>query len=354
MDNNPMASKGQGNAPTSAPQLRPAGTNQVIRGDVQYTQKKWIELVFHKCKLFLKKMGSDTKADQILQKPYAFITQSITKIYNVEGKGLMKWLTDEFPLDGSSHDNITSCKEKFKVMLSLDIWIDKLAQWQVSGYKLEMPKREGVDSLRWNKILSEKLKQTLKATIAARRPTEPQPSRPAMCPQEEMYIKDKEPPKRKYCNMPKQTNRTMEDPDACRQLKQKKYSESHLEIQNESLISTEKASDNSSIVRIQKQPIQKPSIDMGELFNSIEALKKKVCDKLEDESNKNVIHLSQLNSNCICVTQCISYIEEINSRAPKIIQNCLNNVQKHGKGTLRYTPIKPEIYTSKIPLKKPQ
>lgn len=166
-------------------------------------------------------MDSDAKADQILQKPYAFITQSITQIYNVEGKGLMKWITDEYPLDSSSQDNIASCKEKFKVMLSLDIWIDKLAQWQASGYKLEMPKREGVDSLRWNKILSEKLKQTFKAAIAARKPTVPQPSRPVMCAQEEMYMRGQEPRKRKYWNMPKQTNGAMEDPDACRQLKQK-------------------------------------------------------------------------------------------------------------------------------------
>uniref|UniRef100_A0A7S3KBU2 Uncharacterized protein n=1 Tax=Euplotes crassus TaxID=5936 RepID=A0A7S3KBU2_EUPCR len=178
--------------------------------------------------MFLHKMGQEAKADQILQKPYNIIGQTISKIYKEDGKFLMKWITDEYSLDvngGNRKDksdiNITSCKEKFKILLSLDIWIEKLAQWQSSGYKLEMPKREEVDSLRWDMILREKLKEALRSRGAPSAPPENKTSNQPSGAQDEMYLRAQEQRKRKYVNMPKQPATNMRDPDAYRQLKQK-------------------------------------------------------------------------------------------------------------------------------------
>ena len=50
-------------------------------------------------------------------------------------------------------------------MLALDIWIDKLIQWQDSGYKLEMPQKEKVDPLKWNNTLRLKLSTFMKDDI---------------------------------------------------------------------------------------------------------------------------------------------------------------------------------------------
>ena len=93
---------------------------------------------------------------------------------------------------------------------------------------------------------------------------------------------------------------------------------------------------------------------MEELFKKIEATKKKIKENIDDGTNKNIVHLNSLDSNRICVTQWISFVDEYNSRAPQIIQNWLDNVQMHGKNKPKYAPIKQEIYTSQIPLKKPQ
>ena len=168
-------------------------------------RNRWLELVIGKCKAFLHKMGKDAKTETILQKPYQYIGHTITNIYNQDGKSLMKWINEEYPLDSIGGDNkeksdinITSCKEKFKSMLSLDIWIEKLAQWQASGYKLEMPKREMVDSLRWHTILSQKLKQAIRGNPDEPRPPPSQGTNPKMSVQEEMYIRGMEPRKRKY------------------------------------------------------------------------------------------------------------------------------------------------------------
>lgn len=168
-------------------------------------RNRWLELVIGKCKAFLHKMGKDAKTDAILQKPYNLIGHTITDIYNQDGRSLMKWINEEYPLDSFGGDsknktdvNITSCKEKFKSMLSLDIWIEKLAQWQVSGYKLEMPKREMVDSLRWHMILSQKLKQAIKQNTGEPRPPPSHGTNPKMSVQEEMYMRGLEPRKRKY------------------------------------------------------------------------------------------------------------------------------------------------------------
>lgn len=333
-----------------------------MKHDVQYTQRKWLEQVFAKWKVFLSKMGTDAKADEILQRPYKLIYQTITNIYNNDGKSLAKWINEEYLLDNSAGDskgrddlNISSWKEKFKTILSLDIWIEKLALWQASGYKLEMPKREDVDSLRWNMILSAKLKETLRGRPTAPRPSGQQAPNPKMCREEEMFLRGQEPRRGKYCNGPqKPLNGRMEDPNSYRPLKQKKLSESHVDIRNESIISTEKASDISALVKPTKRVVKKPRVDMDELFKKIETLKNNVKQNIEDDSAKSIIQLSSLDSSRIWVTQWITFIDEYNSRPSKIIENWLKNVQMHGKNKPKYTPIKQEIYTSQIPLKRPQ
>lgn len=91
----------------------------------------------------------------------------------------------------------------------------------------------------------------------------------------------------------------IEDPEKLRILKQKKFNEGHLEVQNESIISTDKTSDISALVKNNHRPAPKPVVKMSDIFNKIEALKKEVIENIEDDSNKNVIQLSQLDSNRI-------------------------------------------------------
>jgi hypothetical protein len=50
-------------------------------------------------------MGTDAKADEILQSPYSLIFQNITNIYNNHGKSLTRWINEEYPLDSSAGDS---------------------------------------------------------------------------------------------------------------------------------------------------------------------------------------------------------------------------------------------------------
>jgi hypothetical protein len=79
-----------------------------------------------------------------------------------------------------------------------------------------------------------------------------------------------------------------------------------------------------------------------------------VKQNIENNSSKNIIELSSLDSSQIWVTQWITFIDEYNSRPSKIIENWLKNVQMHGKNKPKYTPIKQEIYSNQIPLKRLQ
>lgn len=156
----------------------------------------------------------DSKKDQILSKPFLSIYSNVSNIYREDGKSLLKWVTEEYRLDshpGEKNErkeaNITSYKEQFKNMLSLDIWIEKLAQWQASGYKLEIPQKEPVDSLKWNTILKAKLKQAMRRGTADLRkgpnqlPTQPPVNRQGMpnpeASHDELYLRS-ETRKRRY------------------------------------------------------------------------------------------------------------------------------------------------------------
>ena len=83
----------------------------------------------------------------------------------------------------------------------------------------------------------------------------------------------------------------IEDPEKLRILKQKKLNESHLGVDG-SVVSTEKTSAIST-------KFKKPVVKMSDLFNKIEALKKEVVENIEDDSNKNIIQLRQLDSSRI-------------------------------------------------------
>ncbi len=180
-------------------------------------------------------------------------------------------------------------------MLSLDIWIEKLAHWQENGYKLEMPKREMVDSLKWHHTLKFKLKEALKYNQNAQR----NPQNETIPVKIDANLKAQESLKRNYQAMSKQAPNQMEDPEAFRKLKQKKLNESHMEIRNGSIISTDKTSDLSSLVRIPKPQFKKPKVNMVELLAKIKTLKAEVIKNVEDKSSKNIVELSSLDSNRI-------------------------------------------------------
>mmetsp|Transcript_6086 Transcript_6086/g.7046 ORF Transcript_6086/g.7046 Transcript_6086/m.7046 type:complete len:107 (-) Transcript_6086:608-928(-) len=105
-------------------------------------------------------MKADSKNVQILAKPLMEIYQKISEIYQRDGLSLEKWLTESTSSnmlnnEGAVREEVTisTYKEQFKNMLSLDIWIDELLAWQANDYKLQMPNREPVDPLKWNNTL---------------------------------------------------------------------------------------------------------------------------------------------------------------------------------------------------------
>lgn len=113
-------------------------------------------------------MKFDVKSAGMLLEPYNKIFEVTYSIYKNDGQSLNNWLRSSSQA-GSNNDNnplvnqnsIVIYKEQFKNMLSLDIWIDKLLEWQRNDYKLEMPAKEQVDPLSWNKVLKSKLNQVM-------------------------------------------------------------------------------------------------------------------------------------------------------------------------------------------------
>lgn len=113
-------------------------------------------------------MKFDVKSAAMLLEPYNKIFEVTYSIYKNDGQSLNNWLRSSSQA-GSNNDNnplvnqnsIVIYKEQFKNMLSLDIWIDKLLEWQRNDYKLEMPAKEQVDPLSWNKVLKSKLNQVM-------------------------------------------------------------------------------------------------------------------------------------------------------------------------------------------------
>jgi len=128
-------------------------------------QKRWLKKVLRKCQEFLNKMKEDSKAVIILDEPYHKIYSIAYEIYKNDGCSLDKWLSQSNNENNEKYEtkevSISTYKEQFKNMLSLDIWVDKLLEWQRNDYKLEMPAREQVDPLSWNKVLKSKLNQVI-------------------------------------------------------------------------------------------------------------------------------------------------------------------------------------------------
>lgn len=333
------------------------------RGDSEPTfpwhRNKWLKKVHAKWAAFLEKMRKDWKTVPILERPYNEVFQTASSIYKTDGQSLNKWLTESLHNSADNQEyeakeevSISTYKEQFKNMLSLDIWIDKLLQWQHNGYKLEMPVKEQVDPLQWNPILKSKLLQIMKEED--REMHIPAPKMETSHQESSLYQNGDSrgmdiARKRMYSNY--SSLDTTKDSDKYRQLKIKKLHEAYGDSKNESVISTDKASEISLAIRQQVQrPLIRPQVSMSNIFKSLTNLKNEVKMSVYDESSKNVVHLDQLDSDKIGVSQCLSFIEEYNTRAPKIILNWMRNVQKQ-TNTFQYAPIKPEVYNSQIPLK---
>eukprot|EP00345_Euplotes_harpa_P010105 CAMPEP_0168338734 /NCGR_PEP_ID=MMETSP0213-20121227/13029_1 /TAXON_ID=151035 /ORGANISM="Euplotes harpa, Strain FSP1.4" /LENGTH=177 /DNA_ID=CAMNT_0008344605 /DNA_START=425 /DNA_END=954 /DNA_ORIENTATION=- len=161
-------------------------------------------------------------------------------------------------------------------------------------------------------------------------------------------------PKAKPVNQPDPNSYryTISDQESHRILKMRRIEEAELESKHESNISLDKVSEHSSAMRSQTHRHIKPPVSMNNILKNLSLLKNEVKMNIYDETNKNIVHLNQLDSTKIGITQSLVYIEEYNSRAPKIIENCLFNIYKN-RSKRQYTNIDQEIYTFQMPLRPP-
>lgn len=273
-----------------------------VRVDIQKAQKKWLELVHQKCQKFLERMKHDSKTDLILAKPFRDIYQIAAKVYKEDGRSLLKWISEPYRSDGEN-SQLEHKKDQFKNMLSLDIWIDRLAQWQANHYKLEMPVKEPVDPLRWNNTLKQKLKDALSIdrVVEPIQPPKPEvesvPYQPA---QDHPYMEN--PRKRTSTNhFYPGMSEPVKETDQYRQLKYKKTHEG-LADGHQSVISTDRTSMISAMKQTPQRP-QRPQVSMTNLFAKIDALKKEIKSDVLDINNKNVVHLSLVDAGRIGVSQ---------------------------------------------------
>ena len=123
-------------------------------------------------------MKLDCKTTKILEDVYTNIFGITVSIYKNDGQSLDKWLTQSSSEGNTDQDSkevsISTYKEQFKNMLSLDIWIDKLLEWQRNDYKLQVPDKEQVDPLSWNKVLKSKLSQVINEENAVLQNNQPE------------------------------------------------------------------------------------------------------------------------------------------------------------------------------------
>jgi hypothetical protein len=228
-------------------------------------------------------------------------------------------------------------------MLSLDIWIDKLLSWQAHDCKPEIPLKEQVDPLMWDQVLRSKLLEVIREEEMEMQSKEImneessliQPSMHSTLKQEGEILR-----KRTHTN-----NYSGVEHDNYRQSKMRKIHDGPL---NEGMTSY-KASEV-SITSHSEVPRIRPKVSMKNVFEDLEALKQEVKEGITDDKNKNIIHLKYLRSDQMDIPRCLNIVHEHNSRAPKILYNCLKNVSR--RNTEReYTLIRPEMYTSMIPQK---
>lgn len=273
-----------------------------VRVDIQKAQRKWLELVHAKCQKFLERMKHDSKADPILAKPFRDIYEVAAKVYKEDGRSLLKWISEPYKSIGEN-SQLEHKKDQFKNMLSLDIWIDKLAQWQANDYKLEMPTKEPVDPLRWNNTLKQKLREALSVERV------PEPREPTQPPVENRNYESV--PEHPYMENPRKRtstnhyypgmNEPVKETDRYRQLKYKKTHEG-LADGHQSAVSTDGTSMISGIRHTNQRP-QRPQVSMTTLFAKIDALKKEIKSDVLDNSNKNIVHLSLVDAGRIGVSQ---------------------------------------------------
>jgi hypothetical protein len=203
----------------------------------------------------------------MLQEVYKKIYEIALSIYKNDGQSLDRWLTQSNNEGNGDNDakevSISTYKEQFKNMLSLDIWIDKLLEWQRNDYKLEMPAKEQVDPLSWNKVLKSKLNQVISEENAAMQyqQTDVTPSgdiqrkRPfpaAYTPVDNIKDQDKFRQTKvkkvsEYMDEPKSENKILNFEDT-----NTPFMNNHHQ-KDESVVSTEKTSEISHVIRRQNQ-----------------------------------------------------------------------------------------------------
>jgi ribosomal protein S15P/S13E len=257
-------------------------------------------------------MKHDSKRDKILIEPFKNIFEIASYIYKMDGKSLMKWINEPYKSlkEGGQGEerkevSIATYKEQFKNMLSLDIWIDKLTQWQMNDYKLNMPQKEPVDPLQWNHTLKIKLRDAIRSDYQemVRNAPNEQITNPDT-PNAEFPTSNGNPRKRLNSNQysgPETTKEYGYGP-----VKIKKLNDGNLDGMNRSVISTDKTSEISLAVRHMHKPLPprpRPQVSMNNLFKKIENLKKEMKAEIHDHDSKNVIKLSQIDSNRIGVSQ---------------------------------------------------
>lgn len=239
--------------------------------------------------------------EENLRNFYKEIFGVISGIHNKVGKSLESWLNES--LRNSAHGgeyeakeeaSISTYKEQFKTMLSLDLWIDKLFKWQTGEYKQEMPKKEPVDLLHWNTVLKAKLHKVMNGEELDIQTTAPQ--KDVNCcypaPNHTLPSKDTEIMRKRTFNV----DYSGMEPDKYRQVKMKKIYEKQPDITKDSVISTDKTSEISLVVRHSTLPKVRPTVSMSNIFKQLAQLKKEVKQSVFDDQNKNVIHLSHLES----------------------------------------------------------
>ena len=149
--------------------LTKQATSKRFGNNLPYVQKKWLRKVYKKWQDFLNKINDDAKNYPILEYTKNIVFNIASEIYEKDGKSLDKWLTESTQNNTNDGEygwrqevSISTYKEQFKNMLSLDLWLDKLLEWQINSYKLQMPEKKQVDPLIWNQNLKKKLNEVMK------------------------------------------------------------------------------------------------------------------------------------------------------------------------------------------------
>lgn len=220
--------------------------------------------------------------------------QKAVAIYKNDGQSLENWIDENLNnsatggrVEPKDEASVATYREQFKNMLALDIWIDKLLQWQLNGYKLEMPVKEPVDPMNWNKILKAKFLRIMQEDNPMHTP----PPKADASSRTNMTNTDAsrslENQRKRMHNSAMPGNDGYHDSDKYRTVKAKKLHEGYPESKHENALSTDPNSEISLAIRHQAQkPIRRPPVSMTELFKNITKLKNEIKMSIHDEENK--------------------------------------------------------------------